>query len=219
MTNSFIDRIRVCDTQLAAIAKIKDREEHLAAGLTVTLTVGSEKDDKEPELSCVEISSNTTDLLNTLEAGLIESRRLNVRWARAELEALQQFFASETKNSTTTTAGKTEVFPPSRYLKMGEHHWLEIVDSDGHSYGLIVLQWAPGVQRWCHSGNLGTGIYREVPSTWRYVGPCPLPGDIPLVTTDVCALTPSEHSGLSTPNLLHTLGAPTLGDLIRGKHQ
>ncbi len=48
MTNRFIDRIRVCDTQLAVIAKIKASGEYLAAGLTITMTVGPGQGDKDP---------------------------------------------------------------------------------------------------------------------------------------------------------------------------
>lgn len=41
--------------------------------------------------------------------------------------------------------------PPKIYQKHMGHHWLEILDYDGHSFGLIVLMWNPGSQRWTHS--------------------------------------------------------------------
>ena len=67
-----------------------------------------------------------------------------------------------------------EVKPPTQYLKGADHHWLEVLDTDGHSFGLIVLQWNPGAQRWSHSGMVGTGIYVDT-TCYRYVGLCPMP--------------------------------------------
>ena len=69
---------------------------------------------------------------------------------------------------------RIEVKPPVKDLKRAEHHWLEVLDSDGHSFGLIVLQWNPGAQRWSHSGMVGTGIYVDT-SYYRYVAQCPMP--------------------------------------------
>lgn len=67
-----------------------------------------------------------------------------------------------------------EARPPKSELKAGNHHWLEVLNSDGHSFGLVVLQWNPGVQRWSHSGQMATGLYVET-YHWRYVGLCPFP--------------------------------------------
>ena len=68
----------------------------------------------------------------------------------------------------------TEPKPPSKYLRTAEHHWLDIFDGDGHFFGMVVLQWAPGAQRWCHSGNVGTGMF--VPTqNWRYKTHCQMP--------------------------------------------
>lgn len=69
---------------------------------------------------------------------------------------------------------RIEVLPPANRLKAAEHHWLEVLDTDGHSFGLVVLQWNPGAKRWSHSGQVGTGRYVDT-SYWRYVGPCPMP--------------------------------------------
>lgn len=63
--------------------------------------------------------------------------------------------------------------PPN--IKMADHHWLEVMDSDGHSFGLVVAQWNPGAKRWSHSGNVATGMYLDT-QLWRYVEPCPMPG-------------------------------------------
>lgn len=68
-----------------------------------------------------------------------------------------------------------EPVPPNEYLKRSDHHWLEVLDIDGHSFGLQVVQWNPGARRWTHSGNFGTGIYLNT-ECWRYVAHCPLPG-------------------------------------------
>jgi hypothetical protein len=62
--------------------------------------------------------------------------------------------------------------PPN--AKAAEHHWLEVLDIDGHSFGLVVAQWNPGAKRWSHSGMVGSGLYLET-QYWRYVAPCPMP--------------------------------------------
>ncbi|WP_146039558.1 MULTISPECIES: hypothetical protein [unclassified Variovorax] len=59
-------------------------------------------------------------------------------------------------------------------MKTAEHHWLEVKDMDGHSFGLVVAQWNPGARKWSHSGNVGTGLYLNS-DYWRYVAPCPMP--------------------------------------------
>lgn len=58
--------------------------------------------------------------------------------------------------------------------KVADHHWLEEMDGDGHSFGLLVAQWNPGAKRWSHSGNVGSGVYLYT-QHWRYVAPCPWP--------------------------------------------
>lgn len=66
----------------------------------------------------------------------------------------------------------SEPIPPN--TKTAEHHWLEVFDSDGHSFGLVVLQWNPGAKRWSHSGDIGTGIYVNTYG-WKYIAKCPMP--------------------------------------------
>lgn len=75
-------------------------------------------------------------------------------------------------SSTSHETATTSPLPPNP--KAGEHHWLEVRDSDGHSFGLVVAQWNPGAQRWSHSGMVGTGLYLST-EHWRYVARCPLP--------------------------------------------
>lgn len=58
--------------------------------------------------------------------------------------------------------------------KLGGHHWLIEYDYDGRAKDTVVLQWAPGAQRWCHSGNLGTGQYVDTQG-WKYLCPCKMP--------------------------------------------
>ncbi len=65
-------------------------------------------------------------------------------------------------------------FPPNQYLKTADHHWLEVRTPDGNTYGLVVLQWNPGVQKWSHSGDYATGYYIDATS-YRYIAHCPLP--------------------------------------------
>lgn len=66
------------------------------------------------------------------------------------------------------------VIPPGHHVRGAGHHWLEILDCDGHSFGICVLQWNPGARKWSHSGNVGTGMYVDT-RYWRYVAECPLP--------------------------------------------
>jgi len=49
--------------------------------------------------------------------------------------------------------------PPATEIKFAHHYWIDHYDSDGHYHGCTVLQWAPGANQWCHSGNLATGMY------------------------------------------------------------
>jgi hypothetical protein len=77
--------------------------------------------------------------------------------------------------SISTNRREDEVtgpFPP--HPKAADHHWLEVFDMDGHSFGLVVAQWNPGARRWSHSGLVATGMYLET-RHWRYVAPCPMP--------------------------------------------
>lgn len=67
-----------------------------------------------------------------------------------------------------------QVKPPSYHAKLAGHHWLEIRDIDGHSFGIVVLQWNPGAQAWSHSGCVGTGFYVDT-QYFVYVKECPIP--------------------------------------------
>lgn len=69
-----------------------------------------------------------------------------------------------------------EPIPPGWKAKTAGHHWLEKFDCDGHSGGLIVLQWNPVARRWSISGNVGAGNYVET-KNWKYVAYCPMPGE------------------------------------------
>lgn len=68
-----------------------------------------------------------------------------------------------------------EPVPPKNQRSAG-HHWLEKRDIDGHTFGLVVLQWCPGAKRWSHSGHVGSDIYVDT-SYWLYEAPCPMPGE------------------------------------------
>jgi hypothetical protein len=59
--------------------------------------------------------------------------------------------------------------PPLFESKQANHYWLDIFDCDGHYFGRVILQWAPGAKKWCHSGNLGTDIYVPVSEHWKLV--------------------------------------------------
>lgn len=67
-----------------------------------------------------------------------------------------------------------EPAPIAEDYRHAGHHWLDVYDSDGHFFETVVMQWQPGVRRWCHSGMVGSG--RDVSTAyWKYVAPCPLP--------------------------------------------
>lgn len=64
--------------------------------------------------------------------------------------------------------------PVPKNIKQAEHCWLEVKDSDGHSFGPVVAQWNPKAQKWSHSGDVGTGRYLNT-EFWEYIAPCPFP--------------------------------------------
>lgn len=71
-----------------------------------------------------------------------------------------------------------EPAPPGVHYAEAGHHWLDTLDFDGRSHGLVVLQWQPGMKKWCASGDIATG--RDVDTRgWQYVAPCPTPSRIP----------------------------------------
>lgn len=64
--------------------------------------------------------------------------------------------------------------PVGNQIAEAGHHWIDAVDFDGRSHGLIVLQWQPHVQRWCHSGDIATGRDFDAKG-YLYVAPCVRP--------------------------------------------
>lgn len=78
--------------------------------------------------------------------------------------------------SAIKEVAKVEVVPPGHHARLGGHHWLQEVDFDGRVMDTVVLQWNPGVQRWSHSGNVGTGMYVDTKG-WKYLAICPMPGE------------------------------------------
>lgn len=102
---------------------------------------------------------------------------------------LSEAFTAKTTSEPTVPAPSSNGAIPEAYsewvrnspvgpvpprIKAPAHHWLEVFDSDGHSFGIVVAQWNPGAQRWSSSGNVGTGAYLHT-EHWRYVAPCPMP--------------------------------------------
>lgn len=69
---------------------------------------------------------------------------------------------------------RVEPVPPNKFLKRSDHHWLEVLDTDGHSFGLQVAQWNPGARRWTRSGEYGTDMFLSTEG-WKYVAYCPTP--------------------------------------------
>ncbi len=88
------------------------------------------------------------------------------------------YTTAETSVAVNNDQGHLRAFveptPPQEFLKRSEHHWLEVLDTDGHSFGLHVVQWNPGARRWSHSGAYGTGLYLDT-RCWRYIAHCPTP--------------------------------------------
>lgn len=64
--------------------------------------------------------------------------------------------------------------PPAKHIRHAGHHWLEVLDYDGHSFGMIVLQWSPVAQIWTRSNEIATG-WEYNASGYRYVAEAPLP--------------------------------------------
>lgn len=79
------------------------------------------------------------------------------------------------RSRKTEELGPCKVIPPGHHSQLAGHHWLETFDGDGRSGPLFVLQWQPGVQQWCTSGMIATGMSLELDSYIRYVAPCPQP--------------------------------------------
>jgi hypothetical protein len=75
-----------------------------------------------------------------------------------------------------TSEIKAQPRPDGRLAREAGHHWLEVRDYDGHSFGPIVLQWNPGAERWTYSGEAGSTRYVEA-DRYRYIAPCPLPAE------------------------------------------
>lgn len=74
----------------------------------------------------------------------------------------------------TPFARRPEPKPPGNHIADAGHHWLDEIDFDGRSCGLRVMQWQPGVKRWCVSGDCATG--RDVDTRgWQYIANCPTP--------------------------------------------
>ena len=69
-----------------------------------------------------------------------------------------------------------EPIPTGWRSKTASHYWVEKFDCDGHSGGLMVLQWNPTAKRWSISGNVGTGNYVDTKG-WKIIQYCPLPGE------------------------------------------
>lgn len=76
--------------------------------------------------------------------------------------------------SSTSLGANKEPSPPNLLIKTAGHHWLRYVDADGRKWDPTVLQWNPVVKRWCNSGEVATGRYRDVEG-YEYVAPCPIP--------------------------------------------
>lgn len=74
---------------------------------------------------------------------------------------------------------KQKPIPPGHHISLAEHHWLKMYDGDDHFLGYIVLQWQPGVKKWCISGNVATGNDIEWGKIeyWEYFCLCPIPDD------------------------------------------
>ena len=71
--------------------------------------------------------------------------------------------------------GDPFVLPPGHHINLAGHHWLQMVDYDGHHNGFVVLQWQPIARKWCHSNNIATGRDYNNVDYYVYVAPCPMP--------------------------------------------
>lgn len=99
-----LDYISLLDQKIAALDKIVERGEYLAAGLHIQVTVGASE--RNPDLDIeLGMTAELEVIMSMLRAGLKSSRDFRVHLAREELQKLQSFFEKEP--SAKTTAGSS----------------------------------------------------------------------------------------------------------------
>lgn len=94
MTNNALARILEIDAQMAAIDKVIKRGGHVGAGLTITVRVGAERNERPPDLR-LELSCQTEELLMQMRASLVQSRSLMLALARADLRDLEALVSKQ----------------------------------------------------------------------------------------------------------------------------
>ena len=92
--NDHIRRIKTIDEQLKALDRIISSSEHLAAGLSISLSVGVPTCDEDGNKALdINLCSNTPAILDALKVGLLEARKERLIFASSDLRELQDFFA------------------------------------------------------------------------------------------------------------------------------
>lgn len=92
--NDHIRRIKTIDEQLKALDRIINSSEHLAAGLSISLSVGVPTCDENGSTALdINLCSNTPAILDALKVGLLEARKDRLIFASSDLRELQDFFA------------------------------------------------------------------------------------------------------------------------------
>jgi phosphoribosylformylglycinamidine (FGAM) synthase-like enzyme len=89
-----IERIAQIERQLAGVDKIMKCGDLIAAGLSVSLTIGPTAEDRAPDVD-LEITTEMLPILELMKKALNESRRVTVMFAREDMKKLQEFFARE----------------------------------------------------------------------------------------------------------------------------
>ncbi len=85
--------IAAIDAQLKVLEGFRKSGEHIAAGFSLALKEGAaDGAGKEVEM---ELSWDTTEVLQVITKSLHQSRAMRVKWAREALQELQDFFNKE----------------------------------------------------------------------------------------------------------------------------
>ena len=76
------------------------------------------------------------------------------RRAKKAIERTEWLFPRTLDNDKEA---KTGPYPPASHSDKAGHHWLRNDNQHGGLGDIVVMQWQPEQQKWCHSGRVATG--------------------------------------------------------------
>lgn len=94
--NKHIARIQQLETQLAALHKLLNTDDYLAAGLTIGLHQGPLRNDEDYDIQ-VEITNNLQPIIKLINNSLNEQILERFTYARSELAELHSFISERDK--------------------------------------------------------------------------------------------------------------------------